>query len=215
MLASRWHQLKELLPEGVHLLAVSKGQPVKAIRELVEIGQKDFGESRLQEALPKIGALDDIKDLHWHFIGRLQSNKVRNVIRNFSVLHSVDSLSLAKRISRIAGEERLCPEVMLQVKLREDPNKTGMERDQLLKDFSNLLNLPNVQIKGLMTIAPMNFSLDQCRNLFEDCRDLADDLGLPDCSMGMSRDWNVAIACGATWVRLGSCLFGIRTKVPL
>jgi|TARA_B100000959_G_scaffold139188_1_gene146280 hypothetical protein len=194
----------------VHLLAVSKGHPAALIRQLAELGQQDFGESRLQEALPKLEALADLKVLRWHFIGRLQANKVRAVVRSFAVIHSVDSQPLAERISRIAAEENCCPEVLLQVKLRDDPTKGGFSLEQLKQAWPELVQLPHLKIIGLMTMAPLALDLEQRQELFRDCRDLADQLDLSDCSMGMSGDWPVAIKAGATWLRLGSILFGAR-----
>ena len=192
------------------MLAVSKGHPASAIRLLAELGQRDFGESRSQEALPKLESLGDLKCLQWHFIGRLQANKVRPVVRSFSVIHSVNSLALAERISRIAGEEKRSPSLMLQVKLRDDPTKVGMDPEVLKEIFPSLINLPNLKIIGLMTMAPFSLSLLQRREMFFECRDLANHLGLQDCSMGMSHDWVEAAAAGATWLRLGSVLFGER-----
>ena len=209
-LSVRWRDLVDSLPVGVHLLAVSKGHPAALIRQLAELGQQDFGESRLQEALPKLEALADLKVLRWHFIGRLQANKVRAVVRSFAVIHSVDSQPLAERISRIAAEENCCPEVLLQVKLRDDPTKGGFSLEQLKQAWPELVQLPHLKIIGLMTMAPLALDLEKRQELFRDCRDLADQLDLSDCSMGMSGDWPVAIKAGATWLRLGSILFGAR-----
>ncbi|MFL0730820.1 MAG: YggS family pyridoxal phosphate-dependent enzyme [Prochlorococcus sp.] len=209
-LSVRWRDLVDSLPVGVHLLAVSKGHPAALIRQLAELGQQDFGESRLQEALPKLEALADLKVLRWHFIGRLQANKVRAVVRSFAVIHSVDSQPLAERISRIAAEENCCPEVLLQVTLRDDPTKGGFSLEQLKQAWPELVQLPHLKIIGLMTMAPLALDLEQRQELFRDCRDLADQLDLSDCSMGMSGDWPVAIKAGATWLRLGSILFGAR-----
>ena len=209
-LSVRWRDLVDSLPVGVHLLAVSKGHPAALIRQLAELGQQDFGESRLQEALPKLEALADLKVLRWHFIGRLQANKVRAVVRSFAVIHSVDSQPLAERISRIAAEENCCPEVLLQVKLRDDPTKGGFSLEQLKQAWPELVQLPHLKIIGLMTMAPLALDLEQRQELFRECRDLADQLDLSDCSMGMSGDWPVAIKAGATWLRLGSILFGAR-----
>ena len=192
------------------MLAVSKGHPAALIRQLAELGQQDFGESRLQEALPKLEALADLKVLRWHFIGRLQANKVRAVVRSFAVIHSVDSQPLAERISRIAAEENCCPELLLQVKLLDDPTKGGFSLEQLKQAWPELVQLPHLKIIGLMTMAPLALDLEQRQELFRDCRDLADQLDLSDCSMGMSGDWPVAIKAGATWLRLGSILFGAR-----
>ena len=128
---TRWQQLQQRLPQGVKLLAVSKMQPASAVRELAACGQIDFGESRVQEALPKQEALADLTDLRWHFIGRLQANKVRAVVKAFSWIHSIDSMALAERSSRIALEEGCCPSVLFQVKLRSDPSKGGWDPQSL------------------------------------------------------------------------------------
>ena len=210
MLLERFRNISTSLPSGVQLLAVSKGHPIASISTLAEIGQKDFGESRLQEALPKLQALQEMKNLRWHFIGRLQSNKVRNVVRHFDFIHSVDSTALAERISKISFEEKRFPETMLQVKFREDPTKGGFVPEELIEAWPKLCQLSHLRIIGLMTMAPMNLDLNDRKELFSDCRALADQLHLPDCSMGMSNDWEQALKSGTTWLRLGSSLFGER-----
>ena len=207
-----YQEIKSLLPSAVNLLAVSKGHSDSAIRELANYGQFDFGESRLQEALPKINSLSDINGIRWHFVGRLQANKVRGVVKLFDYIHSVDSLSLGKRISRISGEENRCPKVMIQVKFYEDPLKGGFSPDELMAEWSKLLDLPYMDIVGLMAIPPLNFDLGARKKLFKDCRDFANKLELRDCSMGMSADWKEAIEAGSTWIRVGSLLFGHRAK---
>ena len=208
-LADRWASLRAALPATARLLAVSKGHPAASIQALAQLGQRAFGESRLQEALPKQELLAGL-GLEWHFIGRLQSNKVRSVVRAFPVIHSVDSLPLAQRLSRIAGEEGQRPEVLLQVKLRPDANKGGFLRDELLSAWSELRSLPSMSVVGLMTMAPMGCEADDRLALFRECRELADQLELGECSMGMSGDWREAAAAGSTWLRLGSVLFGPR-----
>lgn len=211
--AQRWRALQSQMPEGVRLLAVSKGHPAAPVRQLAELGQVDFGESRVQDALPKQEQLADLAQIRWHFIGRLQANKVRPVVRAFSVIHSVDSLALAQRIDRIAAEEGVIPEAFLQVKMRPDPAKGGWDPQALMDAWSQLQALPHVRFTGLMTMAPLGCSEEQRRALFADCRALADRLGVPECSMGMSGDWREAAAAGATWVRVGSGLFGARPGV--
>ena len=208
--AQRWRALQSQMPEGVRLLAVSKGHPAAPVRQLAELGQVDFGESRVQDALPKQEQLADLAQIRWHFIGRLQANKVRPVVRAFAVIHSVDSLALAQRIDRIAAEEGVIPEAFLQVKMRPDPSKGGWDPQALMDAWSQLQALPHVRFTGLMTMAPLGCSEQQRRALFADCRALADRLGVPECSMGMSGDWPEAAAAGATWVRVGSGLFGAR-----
>ncbi len=214
-LSKRWRELINSLPKGVKLLAVSKGHPASSIRKVFDLGQFDFGESRLQEALPKIKELCECGKIRWHFIGRLQSNKVRAVIRAFDVIHSVDSIELAERISRIALEENRSPQVMIQVKFREDPTKGGFSPEELSRAWPKLTSLErkNLQIIGLMTMAPIFLGLTERRELFKECRFLADQLGIKECSMGMSSDWKEALDSGATWIRLGSLLFGARPDV--
>ncbi len=199
--------LRNSLPQDVKVLAVSKGQPSSQIRELVSQGQIDFGESRLQEALPKLNELEDLNQIRWHFIGSLQTNKVRQVVKAFEVIHSIDSIKLAKRVSRIAGEEGKRPKLMAQVKLREDPQKFGFDSESLLKGWDEILQLSDVDVIGLMTIAPISLDMDERRTLFKECRLLADKLQLKDCSMGMTGDWEQAVEAGATWIRLGTLLF--------
>ena len=207
----RWHDLRAQLPESCRLLAVSKGHPVAAIREIAALGQTAFGESRLQEAQLKQAELDDLA-LNWHFIGRLQSNKVRAVVRAFGVIHSLESLSLAERIARIASEENRCPEVFLQVKLRPDPNKGGWSAEELLDVWPRLRELGPAHSRtddhGSAGIDPQERHV-----LFGECAALADRLALPERSMGMSGDWREAVAAGSTWLRLGSTLFGARPLV--
>lgn len=213
MSSSRCEEIRNSLPAGVKLLAVSKGQPITSIRELALLGQNDFGESRLQEALPKLDALKEFDQIRWHFIGRLQSNKVRMVVRNFHVIHSIDSFVLAERLSRISREENKFPKIMLQVKFRDDPKKGGFFPDQLMNDWHKIKVLKNIDLVGLMTIAPLNLDLIERKALFSDCRSFADSLGLPDCSMGMSSDWKEAVKAGSTWLRVGSELFGPRPNL--
>ncbi len=212
MLVDRLRNISNCLPAGVQLLAVSKGQPVSSIRALADLGQCHFGESRIQEALPKINTLKSRKRLRWHFIGRLQSNKVRSVVRSFEFIHSVDSLVLAERINRISGEENRLPKAMVQVKFREDPTKGGYLPEQLLDEWARLLELPHLKLVGLMTMPPIGLGMEERGILFKECRVLADKLNLQDCSMGMSSDWKEALQAGATWLRLGSTLFGDRSK---
>ncbi len=209
-LSSNWRKSKQALPKGVNLLAVSKGHSSQVIQQLAELGQIDFGESRLQDAVPKIQALSKMKTLSWHFIGPLQSNKVRGVVQNFSFIHSIDSESLAERVARIAGEEKRSIKNFLQVKFLKDPTKGGVNPHDLDHLVPKLLDLPNFNLIGLMTMAPFNCPLNERKNLFQECRRYADHFNLKECSMGMSSDWQEAVEAGTTWLRLGSRLFGKR-----
>ncbi|MEY3735994.1 MAG: hypothetical protein RLZZ624_1053 [Cyanobacteriota bacterium] len=206
-LAERLQWFRRRLPPSCQLLAVSKGQPLERLREAALAGQRSFGESRLQEAISKQQALADLPGLDWHFIGRLQANKARAVVRQFSTIHSLDSLTLAQRLDRIAIEEGRRPRVFLQVKLLPDPAKTGFSAEELRKHWPALQALSGLDLVGLMTIAPLGLTSEQHINLFKACQTLASELGLPELSMGMSGDWPEAIQAGSTWVRLGSALF--------
>ena len=210
-LAAGLAELGSRLPASTRLLAVSKGQPAEAIRRAVALGQRSFGESRLQEAIAKQEALADLGPLDWHFIGRLQANKVRGVLRHFGTIHSLDNLALAERLARIAAEEGCAPAVLLQVKLRDDPAKAGFSAEELRRLWPQLAKLQPLRLVGLMTIAPLGFDAAARLGLFQDCARLAAELGLPQLSMGMSPDWPEAVAAGSTWVRLGSALFGSRS----
>lgn len=209
-LAQRLKALEGQLPPQTRLLAVSKGQPAGRLREAVALGLRSFGESRLQEAQAKQAELADLEPLDWHFIGRLQANKARGVLRHFGTIHSVDSLPLAERLQRIAAEEQLSPRVFFQVKLRPDPGKTGFEPLELEQCWPRLRALEPLVPVGLMTIAPLGLQAEQRFGLFRDCAALAATLGLEDLSMGMSNDWPEAVRAGSTWVRIGSALFGPR-----
>jgi len=209
-LARRLEELCRALPTSCRLLAVSKGQPAAALRRAVAAGQRSFGESRLQEASAKQESLADLEPLDWHFIGRLQANKARGVLRRFGTLHSVDSLPLAQRLARIAAEEGVAPAIFLQVKLRPDPGKTGFSEEELRRDWPEIASLAPLRPVGLMTIAPLGLDPQERLSLFGECAALAGALGLPELSMGMSGDWPQAAAAGSTWVRLGTALFGAR-----
>ena len=211
--SSEFNIIKDSLPLGVRLLAVSKGHNQESIRHLVNYGQLDFGESRLQEAVQKKSDLCDLNQLRWHFVGTLQKNKVRGVIKEFEFIHSVDSLPLLRRISRISLEEQKTPNVFLQVKFKTDPNKGGFLKQDLLTNWPEIESFENINLNGLMTIPPIALNSVQRKNLFCECRNLANHLGLMDCSMGMSNDWEDAVEGGASWIRLGSLLFGKRQNM--
>ena len=208
---SNYLEIKKQLPLNVNLLAVSKGFSSKEIKIINNLGQNDFGESRFQEAIEKKLLLDDFKNIKWHFIGRVQTNKIRKIVQNFEYIHSVDSFEKLLKISNVSFEEERNPMVMLQVKLSDDPNKGGFNPEGLLEKWDQIKELKSIKIKGLMTINPKGLSSTENIKLFKKCRYLADSLKLQDCSMGMSGDWEEAIEAGSTWLRLGSIIFGNRT----
>ena len=207
---SNYLQIKKQLPLNVNLLAVSKGFSTQEIQIINNQGQNDFGESRFQEAIEKQILLEDFKNIKWHFIGRIQTNKIRKIVHNFEYIHSVDSYEKLLKISNISFEEKRNPIVMLQVKLSDDPNKGGFIPEILLEKWSQIKELKSIKIKGLMTINPKGLSSKENIKLFKKCRNLADSLKLQDCSMGMSTDWEEAVEAGSTWIRVGSTIFGNR-----
>ena len=207
---SNYLQIKKQLPSNVNLLAVSKGFSTQEIQIINNQGQNDFGESRFQEAIEKQILLEDFKNIKWHFIGRIQTNKIRKIVQNFEYIHSVDSYEKLLKISNVSFEEKRNPIIMLQVKLSDDPAKGGFNPEELLEKWDRIKKFQSIKIKGLMTINPKGLSSNENIKLFKKCRYLADSLTLQDCSMGMSGDWVEAIEAGSTWLRLGSIIFGNR-----
>ncbi len=202
-------------PSAVELLAVSKTFPAARVREAVEAGHCLFGESRVQEAEPKIAELP--ARLRWHFVGHLQGNKVRKALPLFEAIHSIDSLELARTVDRVADELGLFPRIYLQANLAREASKFGFTREDFERDLDELLGLGRLQITGLMAIPPARPDPQESRADFAALRALRDHLEsragipLPGLSMGMSDDFPVAVEEGATIVRVGSALFGART----
>lgn len=200
---------------SVRLIAVSKFQTVDAIREAIDAGQKCFGESRVQEAEPKIAELPD--DLEWDFIGRIQSNKIRRIVEHFGVIHSVASEAHARAISRVAGELGRRPQIFLQVNQADEASKDGFSTHRLVEVLPELLELPHLEIVGLMVIPPIE-SETETSHWFSELRELRDQLEvqfacrLPRLSMGMSADFSEAIGAAATDIRVGSAIFGGRER---
>ena len=207
---SNYLEIKNKIPFNVNILAVSKGFKSQEIKTIHNIGQNDFGESKFQEAFEKQLILKDFKQIKWHFIGRIQSNKIRKIVQNFQYIHSVDSFEKLRKISSISCEEKKNPSIMIQVKFSDDPTKGGFNPEFLLLKWKEISELKNIKLKGLMTINPKGLNSKENSELFKKCRSLADLLQLPDCSMGMSGDWEEAVEAGSTWLRLGSLIFGDR-----
>ncbi|MGD1912784.1 MAG: YggS family pyridoxal phosphate-dependent enzyme [Rivularia sp. (in: cyanobacteria)] len=211
-------KVQDSLPSTVKLIAVSKKVSVAAIREAYAAGIRDFGESRIQEAVAKIDDLKDLSDITWHFIGHLQSNKAKKALSYFQWFHSVDSLKLAQRLNLLAQEGRTTPKVCLQVKILPDPDKSGWTISQLLEDLVELNLCKSLQIEGLMTIPPLGLDSSKTLSVFNKTRELAEkidnrklsNIKIKQLSMGMSGDYQLAIQSGATMIRLGTILFGKR-----
>ena len=204
-------KIKNQIPSNVNILAVSKGFKSQEIKTIQNLGQNDFGESKFQEAFEKQLILKDLKQINWHFIGKIQTNKIRKIVQNFKYIHSVDSFEKLQKISNISCEEMKNPLVMLQVKLSDDPSKGGFNPELLILKWKEIQELKNINLTGLMTINPRGLNSKENFELFKKCRTLADSLNLSDCSMGMSGDWKEAVEAGSTWGRLGSLIFGNRS----
>lgn len=205
-------------PEEITLVAVSKTMPVELVQMAYNLGVTDFGENRVQEALPKIAAFHP-QGLRWHMIGHLQSNKAGKVVSPFYCIHSVDSLHLAQTLSRHTGEQGKRLPVLLQINVSGETSKEGMPLAETSELARQIVALPHIQVEGLMTIAPLVEDPEQVRPVFRRLRLLRDHLhaGLPVCkwqhlSMGMTGDYSVAIEEGATIVRIGRAIFGEREK---
>jgi pyridoxal phosphate enzyme (YggS family) len=219
LITERIVNIRQQLPPGVRLIAVTKQVSVDAMREAYAAGVRDFGESKVQEAEAKLAQLGDLPDLNWHLIGHLQSNKAKKAVEHFQWIHSCDSLNLAQRLNRLAVELSMRPKICLQVKVAPDPNKYGWTVPELLADLSELNQCDALNIQGLMTILPLGLSQQESLEVFERTRELAEkirqqnwsNLQMQELSMGMSNDYSLAVQAGATMVRLGRIIFGERT----
>ncbi|MFH7029201.1 MAG: YggS family pyridoxal phosphate-dependent enzyme [Heteroscytonema crispum UTEX LB 1556] len=217
--SERIANIRASLPSTVRLIAVTKTVSVEVMREAYDAGVRDFGESRIQEAATKQAELKNFSDITWHFIGHLQSNKAKKAIEQFQWIHSVDNLKLAQRLNQLAEELGVNPLICLQVKILPDPNKSGWSVSQLLTDLPILNQYKNLQIQGLMTIPPVGLDDSEILNVFYRTSELAreikeqnwSNLKMQHLSMGMSGDYQLAVQAGATMVRLGTILFGVRS----
>jgi len=202
--------------DDLELVAISKTHDAVKVREAIEAEQSLFGESRVQEARVKIPDLPS--NLRWHFVGHLQKNKIRHALPLFELIHSVDSLALAQDINRIAEEDGLHPRVLLEVNVAGEGSKFGFTPEKLREDLENLLALPRLSILGLMTIPPIADEAEASRKYFVELRELRDRLqtefhvDLAQLSMGMTQDFAIAVEEGATLVRVGTAIFGERSK---
>lgn len=205
--------IMQTLPTSVKLVAVSKYATLAAIRQAYAAGIRDFGESKVQDTQKKQQELQDLKDITWHMIGHLQSNKVRAAIQCFDWIHSVDRVSIAQQIDRLVGETGKSPNICLQVKLASDPQKTGWHENELMLDLAAIKQCKNLRIVGLMTILPLGLDEAESSDIFLKVSNLAKKLrlegfsDLQHLSMGMSGDYHIAVKAGATIVRIGNSIF--------
>jgi pyridoxal phosphate enzyme (YggS family) len=205
--------------DSVNLVAVSKTHPFAAIEAAYAAGQQDFGENRLEELWQKIVAAENAgrsEALRWHFIGPVQGRKSDQVIGPIALVHSVDRLKIAQRISRDAKEASCVVPVLLEVNVSGEASKHGFAPTEVLEQWTQLARLDGINIQGLMTMAPLVVDAEETRPVFRDLRRLRDEIAvthrveLPHLSMGMTNDFEVAIEEGATLVRIGTAIFGVR-----
>lgn len=205
-------QLKNELPSTVKLVAVSKFKPVSDILEAYRAGQRAFGENRPQELAAKAQLLPP--DIEWHFIGHLQTNKVKLVVPHASLIHSVDSERLLAEIDRNARSLGKTVDILLEIHIAAESTKQGLEAGEALSLAGRMDEFPNVRLRGVMGMATFTEDSDQIRREFRLLKALSGQLpSLPDCrqiSMGMSQDWRIAVEEGTTIVRIGTSIFGQR-----
>jgi len=205
----------------ITLVAVSKTVTVARIREAIEAGVYTLGESRVQEAavkIPELKPLSDERNVQWHLIGHLQSNKARRAVELFDAVHSVDNLNLAERLDRVAGEAGKRLPIFIEVNIGGEESKTGAAPGAVLPLCEQIGKLPRLELKGLMAVPPFSDNPEDARPFFRHLRRLRDEARrvgaggalFNDLSMGMSDDFEIAIEEGATFVRIGAAIFGAR-----
>ena len=202
--------------ESVTLIAVSKTQPVSAIEEAYALGIRDFGENKVKEMLGKEPQLP--ADIRWHLIGHLQTNKVKSVLSNTVLIHSLDSLKLLDAVEFEAMKQKITVEGLLEVNVAEEESKFGFHPSELWELLSRLRQYKNLRIRGLMTVAPFTTNAENNREIFQKLKEISidtkwntlDNISMDILSMGMTGDYSVAIEEGATMVRVGTGLFGAR-----
>ncbi|MEM9002629.1 MAG: YggS family pyridoxal phosphate-dependent enzyme [Cyanobacteria bacterium P01_F01_bin.86] len=215
---ARIHTIQSTLPSQVRLIGVTKKMPSSVVQTAYATGLRDFGENRVQEAIAKQTELKELEGITWHLIGHLQTNKARKALAHFDWIHSVDSLKLAQKLDELAAELSRSPHCCLQVKMIPDPPKHGFDCEALWQALPQLDQLKHLKIVGLMTIPPLESSIAERQAVFNQARELAhqinhqnfDRLHITELSMGMSGDYQTAIAAGSTMIRLGTTLFGDR-----
>ena len=206
--------------EDVTLIAVSKTKPVEMFMEAYACGCRDFGENKVQELLDKYEVMP--KDIRWHMIGHLQRNKVKYIVDKVWMIHSVDSLRLAEEISKEATKKNICVNILIEVNVANEETKFGITCEEVRQLVQDVAKLPNICIKGLMTIAPFVQDAEENRIYFSKLKKLAvdimeeniDNITMENLSMGMTGDYGVAVSEGATYVRVGTGIFGVRQYVP-
>lgn len=204
-------------PSDIKLIAVSKTKPTESLREAYSIGQRDFGENKPQEIVKKFGELE-YDDVKFHMIGHLQKNKVKTIIDKVCLIHSVDSRELAEEINKRAGQIGKIQDILIQVNVSGEESKFGVSPEVLTDLCKEISKLPNVRIKGLMTISVKGMTYDENKAVFDKLKSLSEDVArenienvaMEELSMGMTHDYVEAIAAGSTMIRVGTAIFGER-----
>ena len=204
-------------PDSIRLVVVSKQNPPEKVLEAYQAGARCFGENKIQEAVPKIDEVH-LPDISWHFIGHLQKNKIKYLDSRFELIHSVDSLSLAEKISAHCESQERVQAVLLQVNVSGEDAKFGMTPTELKNHLKGFGHLNGIQVRGLMTIPPQSDDPDDSRPFFSGLRELRDEcealkiqgIQLNELSMGMTNDFKIAVEEGATLVRVGTAIMGKR-----
>ncbi|MBQ7765696.1 MAG: YggS family pyridoxal phosphate-dependent enzyme [Lachnospiraceae bacterium] len=202
--------------KDVTLIAVSKTKPVEMLKEVYDCGCRDFGENKVQEIMDKYPQLP--LDIRWHMIGHLQTNKVKYIVDKVYMIHSVDSIKLAKEISKEALKKNVVVKILLEVNVAQEETKFGLLTEEVLNFYKEVVDLPGLKVCGLMTIAPYVENPEENRQYFVDLKQLmvdiqsekTDNISVGELSMGMTGDYEVAIEEGATFVRVGTGIFGER-----
>ena len=199
------------IPENVDLIAVSKKKPVEFIEEAYNSGHRDFGENYIQDSIPKIIKLKHLKDIRWHFIGHLQSNKVKLAAQYFDMIQSIDSKKLANKLNNACSEINKVMPILIEVNIAFEQSKGGIKKENILDLLEHIKSLKNLKLQGLMCIPPYD---ENPEPYFKEMKSLFDmykeDYNLDILSMGMSGDYNIAIAEGGNMVRVGTAIFGKR-----
>lgn len=202
--------------DEVTLIAVSKTKPVEMLQEIYDCNVRNFGENKVQEMCDKMEVLPE--DIRWHMIGHLQTNKVKYIVGKTTLIHSVDSLKLANEIQKQAEKKNVIADILVEVNIAEEESKFGIHKEETFSLIKEIAKLPNIRIKGLMTIAPFVENAEDNRMYFREIRQLSvdiknqniDNVSMDILSMGMTGDYMVAIEEGATLVRVGTGIFGER-----
>jgi pyridoxal phosphate enzyme (YggS family) len=203
--------------DSIQLIAVSKTMPAEIVKEAIEAGVTDLGENYIQEARDKVSALAT-SDVNWHYIGHLQSNKAKYAVRLFDLIHSVDSLKLARELNKYAQKNDKIQSILVQVNVAREDTKSGIYVENTIELLKNISQLENISVSGLMTMPPFFNAPEKVRPFFAALRKLRDEIraeGIPniamqELSMGMTGDFEAAIEEGATMVRIGTAIFGER-----